>query len=265
MTLDNPRHTGDNSPGKTASGASLEEMEELVESLRKESQSKSNLLGIVTHDLLSPATSIAGLTKLLLKPGAVSNLSERQVNILQTMDRAMDRYMETLTNIMELSRLIRGKVALSPSNISCESVIENALAQVRAHAEEKGIVIQSEYKGKEKVFADQDNAQRIFARLLENAVMFSPAGGRVVVACRIEADHIVMEVMDNGVGIEKERLDRIFDIDGKKQTFGTSDEKGSGLGLCIAKRMAILCGGDLTLDSAPGQGTEVRLKLPRGQ
>ncbi|MDH5636867.1 MAG: HAMP domain-containing histidine kinase [Nitrospinota bacterium] len=242
-----------------------ERLRSLVESLQEETEAKNKFLRIVAHDLLSPVTSISGLTKHLLKPNSVSNLTDRQLNIIRTMDRAMDRYLETLTNIMELSRLLRGKSDLHPGNINCQELIETSMVKLEKKTATKRVELISKYNGDEEVFVDHDMAEKTFARLLENAVMFTGEGGRVEVDCRADGRHMILEVKDNGVGIEKGRLTKIFDIDEKNHTLGTCDEKGSGMGLCIARRTAILCGGDLTLDSEPGGGTLARLWLPRGE
>ncbi|MDH5509812.1 MAG: HAMP domain-containing histidine kinase [Nitrospinota bacterium] len=236
----------------------------MLESLRNDAEAKNRFLRIVAHDLLSPVTSISGLTKYLLKPDSVSNLTDRQMNIIQTMDRALDRYMETLANIMELSRLLRGKSDLHPGNISCQELIGNVMPKLGEKAVGKGIDLITKYKGGEEVFVDHNAAERTFARLLDNAIMFTGEGGRVEVDCRADGRQMILEVQDNGVGIERGRLEKIFDIDEKNHTLGTCDERGSGMGLCIARRTAILCGGDLTIDSEPGEGTVVRFRLPRG-
>ena len=241
----------------------LERLSAILESMKKDSESKNNLLKIISHDLMSPATSIAGLVKLLLKPETVANFTDKQLNIVQTVDRAMNQYMETLFNIMELSRILRNTACLKKENVECQALIDTSVEKVKQKAAAKGIVINSDYHGTETVFTDREKARQTLDRLLSNAVMFTQTGGVVEVFCQEDGGHMILEVRDNGVGIEKERLDRIFDIDEKTKTFGTCDEKGSGMGLCIAERTARLCGGGLVLQSEPGHGTVARLRLPK--
>jgi len=255
--LDNSEKIGD----KTSSD--LDRLNSDIQSLLKESETRNNLLKIVAHDLLSPASAISGLTKLLLKRDDAANFTERQLAIVQTMDRAMDHYLRILQNIMELSKILRHKLPLSPADIPVKPSIDRIVECFQAMANQKGIALESEYHGDDHIFADEKKLEETLARLVNNGLMFSPRGGRVVVACRSGKEQVEIEVKDNGVGIDKDRIETIFLMDGKCCTFGTDGEKGSGMSLCIAKNMARLSGGDLEIESRLGEGTIARLKLPK--
>jgi signal transduction histidine kinase len=240
----------------------LERLNSALESLRNETSRKDDLLRIAAHDLLSPANSISGLAKLLLKPETASNLTDRQLRIIQTMDKAMDQYLRALNNISELSRIFRNKVSLKPKRQNGPALAARCMDKIRPLAAGKGITLAVGPMDDGDIVADEEMAEKTIMRLLENAVMFTNPGGTVEVAMRADGSLMALEVRDNGVGVEKERLGRLFDICECNNTFGTCGEKGSGLGLCIAQRIARLGGGDLTIESTPGRGTVARITFP---
>jgi len=241
----------------------LEKLNSALDALRREANQKDDLLRIASHDLLSPANSIAGLTKLLLKPDSVSNLTDRQLKILKTMDAAMDGYLNTLGSISELSRILRNKVVLKKERTPLDPILRRAVEAVSQRAAERGISVNMESAGGVEAMADAEAAYKQIMRLLTNAVMFTQNGGMVEVILKNDGPMAALEVRDNGVGIEKSRLDRVFHLCECNNTFGAGGEKGSGMSLCIAKKMAALGGGDLTIESEPGKGTVARLTFPK--
>ncbi len=114
-----------------------------------------------------------------------------------------------------------------------------------------------------KVFADEDMVFSVVQNLFSNAIKFTRADGVIAFRSSTKENEIEISVTDNGVGIKKEDLEKLFRIDAHLTTYGTNDEKGSGLGLILCKEMIELNGGKINVSSKPGEGTTFSFTLPK--
>ena len=139
-------------------------------------------------------------------------------------------------------------------------LLTDSLQTLRPLVEEKGISLDLEIEAElPKVMADRERVQQALSNLIGNAIKFSPAGSKIVVVPRRDAESVVISVVDNGKGIAAEQLPRVFD---RYWQSSRTDRQGAGLGLAIAKGIVEAHGGRIWIESTPGEGTTASFSLP---
>jgi anti-sigma regulatory factor (Ser/Thr protein kinase) len=178
--------------------------------------------------------------------------------------------------VLDLARLESGQLPVSRERASVQEAVEDALGRVRHHAEAKGISLEDACAGGEPrwYLADPARVGQAIDNLLSNAVKFTGAGGSVRVSCSVSAraemearvsgtgPWVCIEIEDTGIGIAPERVHQMFEPFRQGQEGHTRTEGGAGLGLTMARHLARLMGGDVTVRSAPGVGSCFTLWLP---
>lgn len=214
----------------------------------------------ISHELLTPLAAIAG---------HVANIKECSIEEVESwrlsqdiIEREVRRLTGLTSNLLLLSRLESGvPLRLEPTNIGV--VVEEAVAGLLRAAQAKAIELSIQSPPRlPRIPADRDRIKQVFVNLLDNAVKYCPEGSRVQVRLRTDVEGIVVEVADNGPGIPEEDLPHIFEKMYRVEKEGTRAIEGSGLGLSIVKRIVELHGGQIAVESAVGEGTTFRVKLP---
>lgn len=214
----------------------------------------------ISHELLTPLAAIAG---------HVANIKECSIEEVESWRRSQDiieREVRRLTgltsNLLLLSRLESGvPLRLEPTNIG--ALVEEAVAGLLRVAQANGIELSIQSPPRlPRIPADRDRIKQVFINLLDNAVKYCPAGSEVRVRLETDGESIIVEVADNGPGIPPEDLPHIFDKMYRVEKESTRSVEGSGLGLSIVKRIVELHGGQIAVESAVGEGTTFRVRLP---
>ncbi|MGK7346657.1 MAG: PAS domain S-box protein [Candidatus Nitrospinota bacterium M3_3B_026] len=240
------------------------ELHEKAESLREMGAFKDKMLSIISHDLRSPLTSVIGLMELLLKPGS-GELTERQRKILSTMKSSALHQLNLVENLAELSRIRRKKIKISPAPVRVADILKTSASILGQAARAKGVELVEEPGVEAWVEVDREKIIQVVNNLVSNSVKFTRRGGRITLSSRIHEGEVTIQISDTGVGIEPERLDRVFDITEGASTPGTDGERGTGLGLSICQEIILLHGGGFDIDSKPGEGTTARLTFKRAK
>jgi len=243
-----------------------EELEQTVarrtEELRRASRAKDEFLATVSHELRTPLTSILGWARLLV--GGTLD-AEEEAQALESIARNARSQAQLIDDLLDVSRIITGKLRLDVAEVDLLRVLDGALGVVRPAAHAKGIKVESQIDDAAfPIPADPHRLQQILWNLLSNAIKFTPPGGRVVVRVGRREAGVVIEVRDNGSGIESELLPFVFDRfrQGDSQL---SSRRGLGLGLAIVRHLVELHGGSVTAESAgPGAGATFTVTLPWG-
>lgn len=212
---------------------------------------KDEFLANLSHELRTPINAILGWAQ-LLRPGDVSpeDLAEG-LDVIQRQARAQVRLIDDL---LDMSRIISGKLRLDVQRVELQGVLEAALDAVRPAAEAKKIRIQTVLDPLAgPVTGDRDRLQQIFWNLLSNAVKFTPRGGKVQVALERVNSHVEVSVSDNGQGIDPDFLPRVFERLSQADSSPRKKQPGLGLGLAIVKSLAEMHGGSVRAKS-PGEG-----------
>jgi PAS domain S-box-containing protein len=226
------------------------------------SRTKSQFLASMSHELRTPINATLGYAD-LLELGLAGSLNEHQRDYLSRIRGSQQHLLHIINDLLNYSRIEAGRVEYEITTIPLHDLVEVVLPMVEPQAIKKGLTIvhgpcPEGVKGR----ADRVKTEQILLNLVGNAAKFTPTGGRVTVACGIEDDRVVITVSDTGPGIPVEHQSAIFEPFVQVGRSLTSGPEGTGLGLAISLDLARAMGGDLTVQSAPGQGATFTLALP---
>jgi PAS domain S-box-containing protein len=222
---------------------------------------KDEFLATLSHELRTPLTAVLGWTR-LLGTGQLDEATQKRA--LETIERNAQSQVQLIDDILDVSRIIRGKLRLDVRPTELAPVIESAVDSVRPAAEARGIRLQVVLDpGAGPVSGDPDRLQQVVWNLLSNAIKFTPKDGRVQVLLTRVSSHLELTVTDTGQGIERKFLPYVFDRFRQADASTTRKHGGLGLGLAIVRHLVELHGGTVTVESeGAGQGTTFRVSLP---
>ncbi|MFL5620969.1 MAG: PAS domain-containing sensor histidine kinase [Gemmatimonadaceae bacterium] len=234
------------------------------------SRAKSDFLATMSHELRTPLNAIAGYTQ-LLDMGLRGPVTAAQHEDLERILRSQSHLTGLINEVLSYARLESGAVTFDIQPTPVIEAIEAAVSQVELQRAAKEITLDvrlPEGAGGTplSVLADRDKLQQIFINLLSNAVKYTPQGGRIMVDLLAEPNArgmAVLRVSDSGIGIPADKLEAVFEPFVQVGRSLNSPGEGTGLGLAISRDLARGMGGELTAESAPGQGSVFTLTLPR--
>jgi signal transduction histidine kinase len=214
-----------------------------------------------SHELKTPLTLIRADTEVVLYRGRVDPDDRKLIeHVLAETDR-MDA---VLSDLLLVARLDAGKLEVSTEPFDLSVVLSESVERFRVRVSAKDINLEVQTTGQLPVRGDPKRTGQILAVLLDNAVRFTPSGGRITVDGRLQAGWAEVSVRDTGPGIAPEHLPRIFDRFYRAEEARTRNSGGTGLGLAIARDLARAQKGDIQAENAKGGGTVFRLVLPKG-
>jgi signal transduction histidine kinase len=239
------------------------QLEEQRTVLERSARLKNEFLATMSHELRTPINAVLGYNA-LLKDGLFGPLSERQRDALDRMRNAAERLLALINDVLDLSRVEAGRVALSPVTIDWPTFLETLSEAVRPLAAHKtltyGVVIEPELPS---IRTDEMRLRQVLFNLLSNAVKFTDRGWlELRVRAAAGGSRVQIDVTDTGIGIDEADLDTIFDEFTQVDQSSTREHGGAGLGLAISRRLIRLMGGSLTVKSVPGRGSTFRVELP---
>jgi signal transduction histidine kinase len=240
-----------------------------VERLQEADRLKSNFLATVSHELRTPLTSVIGYSEMLLE-GIAGALNDEQREYVKTVMEKGDQLLQLITGILDISRMEAGEMRFDRSSFDLDEVISVALSTIAPHARRKRLqmncVLPPELP---KVEGDRDKIRQVVLNLLNNAVKFTPEGGRVEVRGEVAplkrgeaTPGICVGISDNGIGIPPEHHARVFDAFYQVDNSSTREYGGTGLGLNIVKRFIEGHGGQVWVESEEGKGATFYFTLP---
>jgi PAS domain S-box-containing protein len=224
-------------------------------------RTKDEFLAIVSHELRSPLNAILGWARLLRSRKFDAEKTNKALEIIERNAQAQTQLIEDL---LDISRVIRGKVRLFARPINLVQVIEAAIDTVRPTADLKRIQVSSRLdRSVDLVEGDPDRLQQVVWNLLSNAIKFTPEGGRVSVRLTRVNSHAQIKVIDTGIGISPDFLPYVFERFRQAESTTTKVHGGLGLGLAIVRNLVELHGGTIRVESpGVGQGATFIVQLP---
>ena len=231
------------------------------EELTNLNATKDKFFSIIAHDLKSPFNSIIGFSSLLSRQLQEKDFSaiERYATIIQN---SSQQAMDLLMNLLEWSRSQTGRIVFTPENIDLSVMINQSIELFYGSAQQKSITIYSKIAVTRSLLADKAMINTILRNLISNAIKFTKIGGEIIVSAEQKPHEIVVTVSDNGVGMDKESIGKLFRIDQSHSTLGTEKEKGTGLGLLLCSEFIEKHGGRIWVDSTPGKGSKFSFTIP---
>lgn len=233
-------------------------------SLREMVATKDKFFSIIAHDLRSPFNTILGFSELLVEEVNKKHYEEVE-KFAHIIQHSSNLAMELIINLLEWSRLQAGRMRFNPDHMNLTSQIKSVTQLLNNSAQHKDIAIFVDAPEKMTVFADEAMMGTILRNMVSNAIKFTHPGGEIVVSVKPEKDQLIVMVADNGVGIKKEGLKKIFTIEENYSTAGTQNEKGTGLGLVMCKDFIEKHGGVIWVESEPGKGSKFYFTIPQHQ
>jgi len=231
-----------------------------AESAEKHTQS---FLANMSHEIRTPLNSIIGLSYQLLK----SDMRQKEHGFVRTIHAASEHLLVLINDILDTSKIEAGKLGLDQTSFSLRELIQLMVELLRQKAEEKNIRIITEIDSSlfDSHIGDPHRLKQILLNLLTNAVKFTPKG-LIRITCKVEEDEakqqsIALTIIDTGIGIEQEYIDRIFTKFSQEDKSTTRNYGGTGLGMFITKSLVELMGGTISVSSQKEIGTHVKINL----
>jgi PAS domain S-box-containing protein len=233
----------------------------LYRSAQEANRMKDEFLATLSHELRTPLTAILGWSG-MLRSGQLDAETSRRA--LEAIERNAKSQRQIVEDVLDVSRIITGKLRLDVREIQPALLIDTAIEAVRPAAEAKGVRIQKIMDaGAGRLTGDPSRLQQVFWNLLSNAVKFTPKGGRVTVRLERTSSHLEISVSDTGQGISAEFLPFVFDRFRQADSTTTRKHGGLGLGLAIVRHLVELHGGTVRAESAGiGEGATFTVTLP---
>jgi PAS domain S-box-containing protein len=221
---------------------------------------KTNFVSSVSHELRTPLTSIKAYTATILRdPKMQKNIRNE---FLKVIDEESDRLTKLIENLLEVSKIESGVAEIEKQNVDVSAVINQAIATLQPLADEKYIRLRYEPTNELMTLpADQTKISSVVTNLINNAIKFTPQYGQVAVEIERKGYELVIKVADNGVGIPKEALPRIFDRFYRVYRPGEQIQ-GTGLGLAIVKKIVSMHNGRIEVESKENEGSTFTVYLP---
>ena len=227
---------------------------------------KSDFLATMSHELRTPLNSIIGFSEVLASLDSLNDRQRRYATNIQTSGKML---LGMINDILDLAKIESGKMEVQTEDFSVRDVCEALAALVRPMADRKTIDLECRLDEAIPLLRqDPGKLRQIIYNLLSNAIKFTPDGGRVLLRAHVEGRMLVLAVADTGIGIAEEDREKIFEKfrqashPGQPEGVLTREHQGTGLGLSIVRELSILLGGDVHLDSRPGQGSTFTVKIP---
>ena len=230
------------------------------EQLQVANQLKDEFLATLSHELRTPLNAILGYTR-LLQSGMIGD--DRRASALTTVERNAFALTQIVEDILDVSRIISGKIRLNIQPVDVADVVKNAVDTIRPAADAKQIRIQMILDPRAAISGDPDRLQQVVWNLVSNAVKFTPKQGIVQVLLERINSHVEIVVSDTGAGIAPDFLPHIFERFRQADSGTTREHGGIGLGLAIVRHLVELHGGTIHASSGgKDQGSTFRVRLP---
>ena len=221
---------------------------------------KDEFVSTVSHELRTPLTSIRGALGLLVS-GRLGALPEKAARLLEIASTNTDRLVRLINDILDIERMESGKVTLSKAPADAADLIQQAIDLMRQPADEAGINLTVSCPSA-TVVVDSDRIVQTLTNLIGNAIKFSPRDSTIHVSCRRVGASMEFTVADQGRGIPRKELHSVFERFKQVDASDSRDHAGSGLGLAICKSIVRQHGGDISVRSEVGRGSEFSFTVP---
>ena len=229
--------------------------------LKELNSTKDKFFSIIGHDLRNPLNALLGFSE-LISGNSRDYTSEEIQRYSKIINEAAKNIHLLIENLLEWSRSQSGNIDYNPESTDLMTVVLETIKVFEIHADKKGISLESEIQEDIILYADRNLLSAILRNLVNNAVKFTPNGGEVRIYSKQTESEITISVEDNGIGMSEEQLDNLFRLDNNVTMPGTSEEKGTGLGLILCKEFVDMHNGTLTATSQPNVGTTFSFTLP---
>jgi signal transduction histidine kinase len=229
---------------------------------KKAEQEKDNFMATVAHELRSPISVIYYANSLNRMVAA-----EQSNDQLDVIDRQVTHLNLLIEDLLDVSRVARGKIRLHRQHVDASTVLKGAIEKARPLITNRKHTLELDVSSDPMpVFVDPARIEQVVANLLTNAAKYTPDGGHICVRAKPDGDSAILAVRDNGIGITPEMLSRVFDLFVQGDASCNRDEGGLGIGLALVRKISEMHGGSVRVESAGrNHGSEFVITLPLEQ
>ena len=236
-------------------------LQESENNLKEANAAKDKFFSIIAHDLRNPFNAVIGFSNLLRENISEFNLDEISEYIGYINDSAINAY-TLLGNLLDWSRSQTNSIQFNPEDINISDIINSTLVILSGEATKKNITISNSVPAQAVVLADSNMISAVLRNLVSNAIKFTRPGGCISLSSNAGEKFYEFTIEDNGVGIQKKDVEKLFRIDTKVYSKGTADESGTGLGLILCKEFIEKNSGSIRVESEYGKGSRFIFTLP---
>lgn len=238
---------------------------QILEAQKVELQSlnstKDKFFSIISHDLRGPISSFFGISR-MIKFFVKSKETDQLLEVADDIDQSVEQLSKLLDNLLSWAVQQQGGFPNNPEKLKLNEVSDSILGTFSTLAQGKNISLTAKIEEGLEVWADRKMVETIFRNLVNNALKFTPEKGQVTIEAMREDNQSHIQIIDTGVGIPQDRLDELFKLQAKKSTYGTSGEKGLGLGLQLAYEFVASNSGKMEVESKEDEGTIFHVYFP---
>ena len=239
-----------------------EELQVSNDKLNLLNATKDKFFTIISHDLKSPFNSILGFTNLLAEDYNKFDETQKR-KIISSLRESSQLAYKLLENILTWARTQTGRIEINKELLNLNKLVETSIAPYKDNASKKNIEIATNIPPDTKLSIDRNTSMTFIANLVNNAIKYTPEGGTITINYHENEDNIELHIIDTGVGMTSEVIGKLFRIDEDISTEGTNNEKGTGLGLILCKEFINKNGGDISVLSEVGKGSEFIITLSK--
>lgn len=237
------------------------ELKEAREELVNLNATKDKFFRIIAHDLKSPLASLFSFTELF--QSNINSYSKEEIKeYLNVLNRNTELTSKLLENLLTWARSQSGKIQFEPENFSVKELVMENISLLKSVAQEKQLHLYSEDIEDLTIYADRNMITTVLRNLISNAIKFTPHNGKVSVRVETKETKLIMSVIDTGLGVKQEDINKLFKIDQHHTTLGTNKEKGTGLGLILCKEFVNRHNGEIWVESELEKGSAFKFTLP---
>jgi signal transduction histidine kinase len=221
---------------------------------------KSEFVAMVSHELRTPLTSIIGFSRTLRTVPLTDEQHSRYLEIIESEGRRLSGIID---EYLDNAKIELGEFTLSPAPARLQSMVDKVIDKYKVFKE--NVFCNGVPADLSPVFVDEQRVMQVLENLVDNAIKYGYPGSRIVLSAQEKPTLVYISVSDEGPGIEKEALRRIFEKGFRVRNEDTRKKSGSGLGLYIAKSIVLAHNGEIWAESEPGKGTTFNFSLPKAQ
>ena len=225
-------------------------------------KAKSEFLANISHELRTPLNAIIGFSDIMRSNMFGPLGAAKYHEYVDDIHDSGNFLLGVINDVLDMSKIEAGRFHLDPEKVHLHDLLDETLRIIKIQADQAGISVKQRIPKSLELNADRRAVKQILLNLLSNAVKFTNKGGKICVTARALKTGISIVICDNGIGIPPGALDKLTMPFEQVQDQFTKTHKGSGLGLAIARSLSMLHGGNLRINSKPGEGTTVSVKLP---
>lgn len=237
------------------------QLKKYTDELKASNEAKDKFFSIISHDLRSPFHTLLGVSEYLSE--YAQDLTNEEIKEASGgLNKSAHNVYDLLMNLLEWSRVQTGNLKVNPMLIDITDLINEAVEVYREVARRKNVELVKNLTPELFVKVDRYMIDSVLRNLISNAVKFTESGGKIILSCEEKDGYVTIDVADTGIGIDKLKLNDLFDIDKQFSTKGTSREQGTGLGLILVKEFVEKNNGFIKVESKKGKGSKFTVVLP---